>query len=112
MRINSFWIKICFYFNNDFFVIFQRLKSEIEDPPELEEALESLHSNYSKKVVSEFTELQNSAANDLKEKSQLSEEEVIKLTCLILYITTFKFVVNAKLNFNSSCFFVCRPTQL
>ncbi|CAB3980326.1 Hypothetical predicted protein [Paramuricea clavata] len=53
----------------------KRLRSEIEDPSQLEEALESLHSSYSKKIVSEFTELQNSAANDLKEKSQLSEEE-------------------------------------
>jgi hypothetical protein len=74
---------------NLFFVVFfQRLKSEIEDPSQLEEALESLHSSYSKKIVSEFTELQNSAANDLKEKSQLSEEEVddfcSKLLCCLI----------------------------
>ena len=62
-------------FTNIFYVL-QRLKSKIEDLGELEEALESSHSNYSKKVVSEFYELQNTAANDLKEKSQLSEEEV------------------------------------
>lgn len=61
----------------------QRLKSEIEDPAELEEALESLHSNYSKKAVSEFNELQNTAANDLKEKSQLSEEEVTLRATLV-----------------------------
>ena len=65
-------------FTNIFYVL-QRLKSEIEDAGELEEALESSHSNYSKKVVSEFNELQNTAANDLKEKSQLSEEEVNKI---------------------------------
>ena len=57
-------------------MILQRLASEIEDPAQLEEAMERLHGKYSKKIVSEFTELQNSAANDLKEKSQLSEEEV------------------------------------
>ena len=55
---------------------FQRLKSEIEDPAELEEALETLHSSYSKKIVSELTNLQTSAADDLKEKSKLSEDEV------------------------------------
>ena len=73
-----FVMKICWRFTNIFYVL-QRLKSEIEDSGELEEALESSHSNYSKKVVSEFYELQNTAANDLKEKSQLSEEEVNKI---------------------------------
>lgn len=62
--------------------LFQRLRSEIEDPAKLEEALEELHAFYGKKTVLDLTNLQHSVANDLKEKSQLSEEEVRKLAFL------------------------------
>lgn len=62
----------------------QELRTTITDPMELDQATESLHSKYSKKMTSERLELQDNLKADLLQKTELSEEEAEQIVTKLM----------------------------
>ncbi|CAH3143176.1 unnamed protein product [Porites lobata] len=62
----------------------QELRSTITDPLEVDQAIESLHSKYSKKMSSERLELQDKLKTDLLQGTELSEEEAEQIVAKLM----------------------------
>lgn len=62
----------------------QELRTTITDPMELDQATESLHSKYSKKMTSERLELQDNLKAHLLQDTELSEEEAEQIVTQLM----------------------------
>lgn len=62
----------------------QELRTTITDPMELDQATESLHSKYSKKMTSERLELEDNLKADLLQDTELSEEEAEQIVTKLM----------------------------
>ncbi|XP_068710137.1 golgin subfamily A member 6-like protein 26 [Montipora foliosa] len=62
----------------------QELRTVITDPMELDQAIESLHSKYSKKMNSERIELEDTLKTRLLENTELSEEEAEQIVAKLM----------------------------
>ncbi|XP_015775693.1 PREDICTED: trichohyalin-like [Acropora digitifera] len=62
----------------------QELRATITDPMELDQATESLHSKYSKKMTSERLELQDNLKAHLLQDTELSEEEAEQIVTKLM----------------------------